>query len=341
LVVDSGSGMASSKRDSFVQALASLPSVEKVAISTTAPFENAVIGNTHVRIPGGAQDFIVIPMRSGPEYPELYKMHLLAGRFLSHRYASDRFSGSGNAINEGRNILINESAARLFGFGTDHAVGKSIIMADDSHVNIVGVLGDALVDGVTISVAPTIYFYDSESAGAVSIKIRDGQTLAAVRGVNKLWKDFAPESAIQTRFLDQDFEGSFNDLQHRGFIFGSFVMVVILVACLGLFGIAAFLADRRTKEIGVRKVFGATVGDIVRLLMRQFSIPVLVASAIAWPLTFVYLHHWLEQYPSRISLNPLYFIAASLIALLVSSGTVFVHARRVANASPIHALRYE
>ena len=188
---------------------------------------------------------------------------------------------------------------------------------------------------------PTVYYYDPEGAGAISIKVQDGQMLAAVRSINKVWKDFAPESAIQMRFLNQDFEVSFNDLERRGVILGIFVVVVIVVACLGLFGVAAFSVERRTKEIGVRKVFGARSKDIVRLLMRQFSIPILIASLIAWPLAYLYLHHWLEQYPSRISLSPLYFVSASLVALLISSATVFVHARRVASANPIHALRYE
>jgi putative ABC transport system permease protein len=341
LVAESGSGMAGSARESFVQAIASLPAVEKVAVSTTAPFANAVISGTHVHVPGNMQDFVVIPMSAGPEYPVLYGMRLLSGRLLSRAYASDRFSASGNAANEGRNILVNESAARLFGLGAGSAVGKSIIMADGSHVTIVGILGDSLVDGAARSASPTVYFYNPETAGAVSIKVRDGQMAAAIGSINKVWKDFAPESAIQMRFLSRDFEVSFNDLERRGLILGIFVVIAIVVACLGLFGVAAFSVERRTREIGVRKVFGARSRDIVRLLMRQFSIPILIASLIAWPVTYFYLHGWLEQYPSRISLNPLHFAAASLAALFISSATVFVHARRVAGANPIQALRYE
>ena len=341
LVVESGSGMAGSTRESFVQAIASLPGVEKVALSMTAPFANAVISNTHVRVPGSAQDFVVTPMSSSPEYPALYKMRLLAGRPLSYRYASDRFSASGNAANDGRNILVNESATRLFGFGPAATVGKSIVMADGSHVYIVGVLGNALVDGAAKSVAPTVYFYNPETAGAVSVKIRDGQTIAAVRDISRAWKDFAPESAMQMRFVNQGFEVSFRDLERRGQILSVFVAVVIAVACLGLFGVSAFSVERRTREIGVRKVFGARSGDIVRLLMQQFSLPVFIASLIAWPAAYLYLHGWLEQFPSRIPLDPAYFVSASLVTLFISSATVFVHAWRVANANPIHALRYE
>ena len=124
-------------------------------------------------------------------------------------------------------------------------------------------------------------------------------------------------------------------------MFGAFVVVAIFIACLGLFGLAAFTAGRRTKEIGIRKVFGARARDVIFLLLWQFSIPVLIANVIAWPLAWYYLHGWLEGFAYRISLNPLYFVGAGLIALLIAWATIFAHALRVARANPINALRYE
>ena len=117
--------------------------------------------------------------------------------------------------------------------------------------------------------------------------------------------------------------------------------IAIFIAAMGLFGLAAFSTERRTKEIGIRKSFGARARDIVLMLLWQFSIPVLIANLIAWPVAYYYLRHWLEGYAYRISLNPLYFAGAGLAALVIAWGTVFVHARRVARANPIHALRYE
>jgi len=117
--------------------------------------------------------------------------------------------------------------------------------------------------------------------------------------------------------------------------------VAIFIACLGLFGLAAFTAERRTREIGVRKVFGASTSDIVRLLLWQFSIPVLVANLIAWPIAWYYLQNWLQNFAYRIPLSPLFFLSAGFAALLIAWATVFSHARRVAAANPIHALRYE
>jgi putative ABC transport system permease protein len=129
--------------------------------------------------------------------------------------------------------------------------------------------------------------------------------------------------------------------KQQGAMFGLFVGIAIFIACLGLFGLAAFTAERRTKEIGIRKAFGASTPDIVRLLLWQFSIPVLIANIVAWPVAWYYLHRWLETYAYRISLSPLYFAAASLAALVIAWITVAGHAVRVARANPVHALRYE
>src|SRR5581483_9580717 len=120
-----------------------------------------------------------------------------------------------------------------------------------------------------------------------------------------------------------------------------FVGVAIFIAAMGLFGLAAFSTERRTKEIGLRKVFGARTGNIVWMLLWQFSIPVLIANLIAWPVTYYYLRDWLEGYAYRISLNPLYFVGVGAAALLIAWATVIVHAAHVAKANPVHALRYE
>ena len=122
---------------------------------------------------------------------------------------------------------------------------------------------------------------------------------------------------------------------------GIFVGLAIFIACLGLYGMAAFTTARRTREIGIRKTFGARTRDVVLLLLWQFSIPVLLANLIAWPVVWYYLHGWLQGFAYRITLSPLYFIAAGLAALLIAWATILTHAWRVARANPVHALRTE
>ena len=124
-------------------------------------------------------------------------------------------------------------------------------------------------------------------------------------------------------------------------MFAIFVAIAIFIACLGLFGLAAFTAGRRTKEIGIRKVFGARIRDVVFLLLWQFSIPVLIANLIAWPVAWYYLHGWLQGFAYRIPLSPLYFLASGLVALLIAWATVFCPcpARRPRQSHPRAALR--
>lgn len=143
------------------------------------------------------------------------------------------------------------------------------------------------------------------------------------------------------RFLLVELQSTRRGWPREGRIFAIFVGIAISIACLGLFGLASFTAERRTKEIGIRKVYGARTRDMVRLLLWQFSIPVLGANLIAWPVAYYYLRHWLDGYAYRINLNPLYFIATGFVALVIAWATVIIHAAYVARANPVHALRYE
>jgi putative ABC transport system permease protein len=146
---------------------------------------------------------------------------------------------------------------------------------------------------------------------------------------------------IQRRFLVDTFDDFFRAADREGQMLGMFVGIAIVIACLGLFGLAAFTAERRTKEIGVRKVAGARTAEIVSLMLWRISIPVLLANLIAWPVAYFYLHRWLEGYVYRIPLSPVYFVAAGATALAIACATVFGDALRLARTNPIHALRYE
>ena len=242
--------------------------------------------------------------------------------------------------NDNRNILINAQAARELGWTAGEAVGKAIIF-DDMHVVIAGVLADPKIDGVKSSVWPMVYGYSPDENYFYSVRIQGAALSDAISHIDKTWKSFVPGSPLQRFFLNDRFESQLKSDERQGQMFSFFVGIAIFIACLGLFGLAAFTAQRRTKEIGIRKVFGARNSDIVRLLLWQFSIPVLIANMIAWPIAYYYLHRWLESYVYRISLNLIYFLAAGAAALLIAWLTVFVHAIQVARASPIHALRHE
>ena len=191
-------------------------------------------------------------------------------------------------------------------------------------------------------VAGTVYFYwPSVSPSYMSVRLTGLHVADTLSFIDRTWHRFAPNTAIKRHFLNDSFEQQFQADERQGAIFGLFVAIAIFIACLGLFGLAAFSAERRTKEIGIRKTLGARTKDIVWLLLWQFSIPVLAANPIAWPVAYYYLRGWLDGYAYRIPLSPLYFIAAGAAALAIAWATVIAHAAHVARANPIHALRYE
>jgi putative ABC transport system permease protein len=272
-------------------------------------------------------------------------MRLLAGRQLSDVRNDDKLYRAAamlqsNPRNEGHNILINESAAARMGYTPEQAVGKNVLYGQN-HVSIAGVLADTKFTGVREPVKPTAYGYYTDAQVGLVLRLKPDTIPQTLAFIDKTWRAFAPSTAVQRSFLDESFAKLYRADERQGQMFGIFVGIAILIACLGLFGLAAFTAGRRTKEIGVRKVFGARNRDVVFLLLWQFSIPVLIANVIAWPIAWYYLHGWLQGFAYRIPLSPLYFAGAGGVALLIAWATIFAHAHRVARANPIKALRYE
>jgi putative ABC transport system permease protein len=326
---------------SFVHALDANPDIVAAAQSNAVPFEHNE-ARSNASLPGKPEQFAVRTIDISPEFPAVYDMKLLAGRLLSRDRGTDISNSTNptNDVNAGVNVLIDAMAARMFGFTPSGAIGK-VIEIGSHRVTIVGVVQNALFYGAHDASISTLYYFNPAHLDEFSVRVKGGHVSAALAAIDGIWHRFAPTVAIHRRFLDDSFDKLFAADQQEGAMFGVFVAIAIFIACLGLFGLAAFTAERRTREIGVRKVFGARTRDIVRLLLWQFSIPVLIANVIAWPIAWYYLHGWLESYAYRIVLNPLYFVAAGAVALVIAWATVFAHALRVARSNPVHALRYE
>ncbi|HJR57361.1 MAG TPA: ABC transporter permease [Rhizomicrobium sp.] len=343
LVVAGNGAVMLDGRGSFVQQLRSHPTIMDVAVTDAVPFGSYSLALPSAQVPGRPDPVALNQLVIGADMPRLLGMRLLAGRLLSDERAQDRFNargGSANGANEGRNILIDQMAASNFGFTPQQAVGKTILVGK-SHVQIVGVFANTMFDGAREPAKATMYVYDPEFPASVVVRLRPDAVPQALSFIDQAWRDFAPTRAINRYFVNDNFARLYQADERQGELFGVFVVIAIFVSCLGLLGLAAFAVGRRTKEIGLRKVFGARVRDVTLLLLWQFSIPVLLANLIAWPVAWYYLQTWLEGFAYRITLNPLYFFAAGLAALLIAWITVFTHAWRVARANPIHTLRYE
>ena len=328
-------------RQSFVQALRANPGVLDIALSDRTPFEGGQ-NNDVIRLPGKPDLLLFTKFVISPEFPRFYGMRLLAGRELSATRSLDQISSmnAGDPANAGHNILINETGAARLGFTPEQAVGRTILY-DNYPVNIVGVLADANFAGAREPVRAGFYVYDPKDAAEVSVRLRPDMIPQTLKSIDKAWHTFAPIAVVNHTFLDDSFGKLYQEDERQGQMFGIFVGIAIFIACLGLFGLAAFTTGRRTKEIGLRKVFGGSTRDVVKLLLWQFSVPALIANLIAWPLAWYYLRGWLEGFAYRISLSPLYFLGAGTVALLIAWLTVLAHALRVGRATPIGALRYE
>jgi putative ABC transport system permease protein len=239
----------------------------------------------------------------------------------------------------GESVLMT-LLAKALGYSPADIIGKTFIFGK-SHMRVVGVAADMLMEGVRTPVVQTVFRYSPKATGGLSIRVQAGHTQEAMAYIEKVTRSFVPNVAMQRTFLDDSYERLYQTDKKQGTIFAVFVGIAIFIACLGLFGLAAFTAGRRTREIGIRKVFGARDRDVAFLLLWQFSVPVLIANLIAWPVAWYYLHDWLNGFAYRISLNPFYFVGVGVIALAIAWLTILGHALRVARANPIHALRYE
>jgi putative ABC transport system permease protein len=206
---------------------------------------------------------------------------------------------------------------------------------------IIGVVPDFAIDAVHKAVPPIVYYVDPDFQGIISVRIdgrRAPETLAAI---DKLWKQVGSPRPIRRSFLDQRITALYADITRQELLLAVFSSVAISIAILGLFGMSASMSELRTKEIGVRKAMGASRGDVVRLLLWQFTRPVMLANLIAWPLGYILMQRWLNGFAQHIPLAPWLFLAPSGIGAAIAALTVWRHAFVVAGTKPVAALRYE
>ncbi|HMH64936.1 MAG TPA: ABC transporter permease [Rhizomicrobium sp.] len=339
LVIDGVGLLKLDGQESFTQRLKSNPDILDVAMTGMLPFDSSRSSSTAQL--AGHPEFVDLNERIvGTNAVQLLGMKLVAGRLLSDKRAQDQVNSTGAPVDGLHNILIDQAGAARLGLLPQQALSQTVVIGT-THLQIVGVLADAKFDGAREPTRPSVYLYGPNYRGFAMIRIRPGAIPQTVEFVDRAWHDFAPTKAVRRYFLDDEFSKLYQADERQGEMFGVFVLVAIFIACLGLFGLAAFTVGRRTREIGIRKVFGARTRDVVFLLLWQFSIPVLIANLIAWPIAWYYLHGWLQGFAYRIPLSPLYFLNAGALALLIAWATIIAHALRVARANPIHALRTE
>ena len=335
--------------------IAQIPGVSSVVFSSDVPsqdFENNTGFRRLDRDSQGADNSAVVLNVYSVDYGymEAYEIAPIAGRTFDRAYGTDTVV----PIEEGEDrvgvagLMMNESAVRSLGFASaEEAIGKvlnaDMFRAGPQNLTIIGVIPDIYFRSIKHGVRASVYFVQPNRYRSATISFDSTNVPALVEAVEKVWRENVPLTPVSRQFLSDMMNAQYDAEERQAKLFAAFAALAIVVACLGLYGLASFTAEQRTKEIGIRKILGATVVDIIRLLVWQFSRPVLIANVIAWPVTWYLMSGWLEGFEYRLESSFLMTAAliASAVALIVAWLTVASRAYRVAQANPIQALRYE
>ena len=280
-----------------------------------------------------------------------YGIKPISGRDFNKSFSTDAYTRGSKDNNGTGGVILNESAVRSLGFSSpDEAIGRvgrvRFGRGDDAPITdleIIGVIPDIYFRSIRFGIRPSMYYINSINWRVATIKYNTRDIAGLADKVETIWRKQVPQVPFRYQHLSEMVTNQYAKETGQATLFAAFSGLAILIACLGLYGLASFTAVRRTKEIGIRKVMGARVIDIVKLLVWQFSKPVMLANIIAWPIAIYFMSDWLTGFEYRIADVWIYsacFIAGS-IALIIAWLTVAGHAAKVARSNPIKALRYE
>jgi putative ABC transport system permease protein len=325
--------------DAFETQLQRLSGVLGVACASESFLESPFFGGLRMR-DGSRSEASFVEVQPG--LLELFGLKPASGRFFS---PSDPMPRPPDPYSSAGPMVLNQAAARRLGFASgEAAVGQSMtpyLFPTGTPAEIIGTVSDFSLAPVTQPVNPTIYTLGRSRLNLTFVKLRGRDIPETLTALDRLWHAVAPAEPIDRFFLDEHIQQLYLSVRRETQTLGVLSVCALLLACLGLFGLAASAIERRTKEVGIRKAMGASTGDVTRGLLWRFTRPVLWGTLIAWPVAALLLNRWLHGFAYHVELDPLIFLAASSIALLVAVLTVSAHCYRVGRENPTAALRYE
>ncbi len=322
--------------ETFRSELLRHPNIVSVAASSSVP--GRFFGDNAHRAEGAPAEVVYLLNTLSTSFDFLNTMDIpvVAGRGFSEKFPTDSTSA----------FIINETAARHMGWTAESAVGKRLTALgqtpeESDARTVIGVVKDFHFESLHLEIKPMVMAIRPTWFNNVSVRIRPENISATLGFLQEKWQAYEPGYPWRYVFLDEDFGRLFQREERLSQIFGTFTMLAIFIACLGLFGLASFIAEQRTKEIGVRKVLGATVQSVVMLLSKEFTKLVALAFIIAAPIAYFVMQNWLQDFAYRTALDPMLFLAAGASALLIAWLTVSYQALKAALTNPVEALRYE
>jgi putative ABC transport system permease protein len=334
----------------LLEEIRKIPGVISAGASSNVPTDGPVI-STGVDIPGRDDEDALSAWYASVDagFLETYGIAILAGRGFSEDFPVDRRASvpQDQPDVEGT-VLVNETAVRFLGFqnnqdvlGFRYRINASINYSGQFWVTVVGVVPDFQFGSAYDQIQPTFFTQTEDAFFAISVKTTADAIEPVQAAIKEIWDRVLPGTNLTINPMSELIDGQYDAVNRQAASLQFLGIVAIVIACLGIFGMASFMVERRTREIGMRKVLGARVSQILTLLLAQFSKPVVLANLLAWPVAWFLMRDWLDGFTYRIDLTAMPFLLAGLISLAIAWLIVSLHALRAARSNPVHALRYE
>lgn len=321
-----------SARHAFKQAITELPGVQSAGMASSVPGGGNMGAYSQIQNAKGDMQIANLDLYFVDfDYIPQFKIKMLAGRPFSRDFMTDTTHA----------MVINEAAMKMFGYSSpEQAVGRRFKQWGREGT-IIGVMKDFHYKSLQQDIKPLSMRIEPEGCQLVTIKVSTAHLLATIAGIENKWKALIPARPFSYFFLDEYFDKQYRSEERFGKLFLNFAVLAIFISCLGLLGLASYSTIQRTKEIGIRKVLGASVSNIVNLLSRDFLKLVLISFFIAAPVAGYFMYRWLSDFAYRINLNWWVFVIACVIAVLIALLTVSFQAIKSAVANPVKSLRSE
>lgn len=315
--------------DAFKNDIKSLPFVKAASYSHTLPGRG--LNNIGFRADSQNEGITLNLILTDKDFADVYELGILEGRFFSDAYGTDTTAA-----------LINEEALKLLNY--QNPINKKISNYGDNSFHIIGVVKDFHYESKHQTIQPMAILNVNgpwQYFGYLSISVSPGNYQNMISELNRVWDSYSTGVPFEYFFFDKDYDNLYKNEMRTRKLFIIFAVLSVFIACLGLLGLASYLAQQKTKEIGIRKTFGASIGGVSWLLSLNFTKWVLVANIIAWPVTWYFFDNWLDNFAYRCEISWLYFLFAFVISLFIAIITVSYQTIKAATANPVDALRYE
>jgi putative ABC transport system permease protein len=316
---------------SFRDGIESQTGVMGTTLSSNVPGVGVVFRGT---VPEGfsqEDNMFIANLSVDHDFFSMYEIELVAGRTFSREFTTDPVEA----------FIVNETAVRDFKWETpEKAIGKTI-NREGKIGKVVGVIKDINFTSLTSAISPLVMEYNQDQMNQLSIRFENNNVESTIDKIQTTWNSMFPEKSFQFNFLDQQLDQQYRNFQNFGTIIETFTFIAILISCLGVYGLVLFVVQRKVKEIGVRKVLGASVGSILNLIYRDFALLIVIAFVLATPIAWYLMDQWLANFSYHTSIDVWTFILSLALVVFITSLTIAYQALKASLANPVKSLRTE